>query len=254
MSRNDICAVLPAAGRGSRLGLDVPKLCAPIHNGMTVWSIMRPKLLSTVDRIHLIVAPQWKKAFESLLANDPEWNRLSVSVQTEPRGMGDAIFGAYSHWADSHTLLVVWGDQIHISNATLHKAIARNRQSAGPSCTIPVVQLDRPYVQYCFDDQDQLQQIRETREGAVCDERGYSDVGTFALDVAGLDASWRRYSEERIFGARTGETNFLPFLPYLARNGWQVRHVPVSDPLEARGINNAEDLRFFQTLYASGNA
>jgi bifunctional UDP-N-acetylglucosamine pyrophosphorylase/glucosamine-1-phosphate N-acetyltransferase len=253
MSRNDICAVIPAAGRGSRLGLDVPKLCAPIHDGSTVWSIMRGKLLSAVDRIHLIVAPQWEKVFESLLRDDPEEKRLSVSVQIEPRGMGDAIFGAHSYWADARTVLVVWGDQIHISSATLQRVITHHQKSVGRGCTIPVAQLDRPYVQYCFDNEDQLQEIRETREGAVCDARGFSDVGTFALDVAGLDAAWRRYSEEGMVGARTGEINFLPFLPYLAGNGWKVSRVPVSDPLEARGINSPEDLRFFQTLYASGS-
>ena len=51
-------------------------------------------------------------------------------------------------------------------------------------------------------------------------------------------------------GRETGEINFLPFLPFLSRNGWRVRRLIVDDAREARGINTADDLRFFQELWA----
>jgi bifunctional UDP-N-acetylglucosamine pyrophosphorylase/glucosamine-1-phosphate N-acetyltransferase len=243
--------VIPAAGRGTRLGLNVPKLLAPIDEKASVWSILRRKLLYAVDRVHLVVAPQWVATFESLLADDPEKDRLSVSVQEEPRGMGDAVFGAYTHWACARTLLVLWGDQIHISSTTLARALGCHGGSSGHHCTIPTVMLDQPYVQYCFDTEDRLTEIRETREGSVCDRRGFSDVGTFVLSVEGLRGAWESYSQEQKAGALTGEVNFLPFLPYLARSGWQIHRMRVEDPLEARGINSLEDLRFFQELYAT---
>ena len=244
-----IYAVIPAAGRGTRLGLEVPKLLAPIDKETTVWSILRKKLLPNVDHIHLVVAPEWAKVFEKLLASDPEAYRLSCSVQQEPRGMGDAIFGAYPHWAIAQTLLVVWGDQIHISPSTLSRALLQHRNFMGSHCTSPTVVLERPYVQYCFDGDDQLTEIRETREGKICDPIGYSDVGTFVLDVAGLRDAWERYGQERKAGAMTGEINFLPFLPYLAHNGWHISRVAVDDPIEARGINSPDDLKFFQQIY-----
>jgi len=243
------CAVIPAAGRGTRLGLSVPKLLAPVSEDATIWSILREKLFSAAERIHLVVAPQWASTFELLLANDSQRQNLSLSVQEEPRGMGDAIFGSYDHWAEAETLFVVWGDQIHISKSTLRSALSHPQESSGRHCTIPTVLLDQPYVQYCFDQQDRLTAIRETREGAVCDPLGFSDVGTFLLDVGGLRDAWDCYRRERNAGAVTGEINFLPFLPYLARHGWQVSRIAVEDPVEARGINSLEDLRFFQELY-----
>jgi bifunctional UDP-N-acetylglucosamine pyrophosphorylase / glucosamine-1-phosphate N-acetyltransferase len=246
-----VCGLIPAAGRGTRLGLSVPKLLAPIGHGKTVWTILRRKLLASVDQIHLIVAPEWAPTFQSLLADDPEADRLSVSVQEEPRGMGDAIFGAYPYWEKAHTVVVVWGDQVHISEVTLRRALSRHQESARFRCTIPTVFVDRPYVQYVFDENDQMIEIRETREGAVCDPQGFSDVGTFVLDVEGVLPAWQAHREAKATGAKTGEVNFLPLLPYLARNGWQVTRVPAGDPIEARGINNIEDLRFFQQLYGS---
>jgi bifunctional UDP-N-acetylglucosamine pyrophosphorylase/glucosamine-1-phosphate N-acetyltransferase len=245
------CAVVPAAGRGTRLGLNIPKLLAPVSEDATIWSILREKLFSAAERIHLVVAPQWATTFKSLLANDPQKRNLSVSVQKEPRGMGDAIFGSYDHWATAQSVFVVWGDQIHISPSTLQRALAHHQQqgTGQPHCTIPTVLLDTPYVQYCFDDRDRLTAIRETREGAVCDPRGFSDVGAFLLDVPGLHPAWDAYRQEQKSGAITGEINFLPFLPYLALHGWGVSRIAVDDPVEARGVNSLEDLEFFQRLY-----
>jgi bifunctional UDP-N-acetylglucosamine pyrophosphorylase/glucosamine-1-phosphate N-acetyltransferase len=249
MTRKADYAVIPAAGRGTRLGLNIPKLLAPVSEDATIWSVLREKLFSAAERIHLVVAPRWKSTFESLLAGDPQRKNLSFSVQQEPRGMGDAIFESYQHWAAAETAFVVWGDQIHISRSTLQSALSHHEQSAGQRCTIPTVILDKPYVQYCFDEQDRLTAIRETREGAVCDPRGFSDVGTFLLDVGTLHDTWNVYRREQNAGAVTGEINFLPFLPYLAKHGWEVSRIAVEDPIEARGINSLEDLKFFQELY-----
>lgn len=248
---NTICAVVPAAGRGSRLGLSVPKLLAPIVGGVTIWTILREKLLSVVGRIHLVVSPEWELCFKTLLAEDPCASQISYSIQTEARGMGDAIFGAYSHWSRATILLVVWGDQIHISTATLKRSLARHSSLVGRHCTVPTAFVDYPYVQYCFNALDELTEIRESREGAICDQHGFSDVGSFVLDVPGLYEAWDSYSKKTRLGVRTGEINFLPFLPYLAHNGWRVSRLEVQDPLEARGVNSVADLTFFQELYAT---
>lgn len=248
---DSICAVIPAAGRGTRLGLNVPKLLAPIDKETTIWSILRAKLLASADRIHLVVAPQWAGVFEALLAKDPYRDRLSFSIQTKPRGMGDAIFGAEAYWSAAKTMLVVWGDQIHISTNTIKRALSNHMDSRGAYCTIPAVLLERPYVQYCFDTTGRLTEIRETREGAKCDPIGFSDVGTFALEVEGLRDAWQAYQLQGKAGALTGEVNFLPFLPYLARKGWAISRITVDDPIEARGVNSLDDLQFFQQIYRS---
>src|SRR5262249_33949540 len=39
-----ICAVIPAAGRGSRLGTNRPKILAQLNARQTIWSVLRDKL------------------------------------------------------------------------------------------------------------------------------------------------------------------------------------------------------------------
>ena len=162
--------------------------------------------------------------------------------------MGDAVFCGHAAWAAMGTLVVVWGDQLSVSADPLSRALNLFRIGQGPRCVVPVVEMENPYVQYCFEG-DHLREIRESREGARCDPRGFSDVGIFVLPTKGIREAWGDFLCEAKAGGRTGESNFLPFLSFLARRGWLIQRLVVADPLEARGINTPEDLDFFRRLY-----
>src|SRR4029077_5900171 len=47
------CAVIPAAGRGTRLGIDLPKLLVPVTEADTIWSVLKDKIKRYVDHIHV---------------------------------------------------------------------------------------------------------------------------------------------------------------------------------------------------------
>lgn len=250
MPREEICAVIPAAGRGSRLGLAVPKILAPIGGDCTVWTLLRDSLTGCVGHIHVVIAPAFYDVVRSVVTAGPHGGSVSVGVQERPLGMGDAIFGAAEVWKNFSRLLVVWGDQAGLSSGTLRRAIACHASGNGARCMLPVVEAERPYVQYVFRN-GSLESIRQAREGAAVDERGFSDVGVFLLEVEGLEDAWRRYTRIAATGAVTGEVNFLPFLVYLSQQcGWRFEPVLVADAVEARGINTREDLRFFQKRFA----
>lgn len=244
------CAVIPAAGRGSRLGLDRPKILAPLSASDTVWSVLRRKLLAVVDHVHVVLSPEGEPLFRQLLDNENATDRVSTSIQPMPIGMGDAIFRCYDVWSNAATLLVIWGDQVFISDQTLSAALALHGGSPH-TLVLPLVPLPEPYVQYIFSPDGGLKTIRQSREGDRCEPGGWNDIGTFVLSVGGLREAWERYLATDPCGQVTGEVNFLPFLPFLSSAGWRVRHFTVEDAREARGINSAEDLRYFQTLFTN---
>ena len=243
------CAVIPAAGRGTRLGLDRPKILAPLSSSETIWSVLRRKLLAMVDHIHVILSPEGERLFRQALAGDCSNGRISIGIQHVPAGMGDAIFSGYDVWCAAKTLLVIWGDQVFVSEKTLCEALGLHGASPR-TLVLPVVSLPTPYVEYIFDPDGRLAAVRQSREGEQCSVGGWNDIGTFVLSVTGLKEVWERYLSMNPKGQETGEINFLPFLPFLSRNGWRVRRLIVDDAREARGINTAEDLRFFQELSA----
>ena len=163
--------------------------------------------------------------------------------------MGDAVFGAGATWSAYADVLVIWGDQLFISTETLNSALRLHSPDVCHRVTLPLVQMSRPYVQYCFDDAGRLAAIRQSREGDSIDDAGLADVGTFLLSAGGLDDHWTAYVAQSTGGRITGELNFLPFLTYLSLvAGWSFRHFLVGDLRESRGINTAEDLAFFQEL------
>lgn len=236
-----ICAVIPAAGRGTRLGSDLPKVLTPLTAAQTIWSILHAKLSPLVDHIHLVLSPDGAAVFPELPEN------VTRSIQPSPIGMGDAIFRGHETWSAYDAVLIVWGDQAFVSSDTLARAVAA--LGAPPqSGVLPVTRMTEPYVEYVWNG-DRLTTVRQSREGDVCTPNGLSDVGTFLLSTNGLDAAWQDYLVQAPRGSQTGEINFLPFLPFLADNGWSILPLDVPDATEARGINTKDDLAFFQSLY-----
>ena len=238
-----VCAVIPAAGRGSRLGLGVPKILAPLSAHQTIWSVLHAKLAPLVDHIHLVLSPDGAAAFPPLPPN------VSFSIQPAPLGMGDAIFGAGPAWEGFDAILIVWGDQVFVSTQTLRRALAALVLPRAQA-VLPVTRMSRPYVEYCFEGA-KLTDVLQTREGDNTAPGGFSDVGTFLLRTDGLRQAWNDYLAQTPRGSTTGEINFLPFLPFLSARGWTMTPLEVADATEARGINTKDDLSFFQKLYGT---
>ncbi|HVN91288.1 MAG TPA: NTP transferase domain-containing protein [Candidatus Binataceae bacterium] len=247
-----ICAVVPAAGRGSRLGLNQPKILAPLGYGRSILSVLCRKLLVVADHVNLIVSPDGYDPISEVVEREGFDDQVTLSIQPEPSGMGDAIFRGYPVWSRARSALIVWGDQVFVSLATLRRACALH---AGDDRTvvIPVVAMSQPYVEYIFD-AERLIAVKQSREGDSCSPGGYSDIGTFVLSVADLHERWESYRRSPEVGGATGEINFLPFLPYLSASRWDVRRFVIDDEREARGINTAQDLAFFQSIMSESNS
>jgi len=118
------CAVIPAAGRGTRLGRHGPKILTPLSPTENIWSILRRKLLDVVDHVHVVLSPDGEPLFRREYQADIATGRVSTSVQSSPIGMGDAIFCGYDVWSKAELLLVIWGDQVFVSRETLAGAVA----------------------------------------------------------------------------------------------------------------------------------
>jgi bifunctional UDP-N-acetylglucosamine pyrophosphorylase/glucosamine-1-phosphate N-acetyltransferase len=236
-----ICALIPAAGRGTRLSTDLPKIVAPLTAHDTIWSILYGKLNPLVDHIHLVLSPDGARQLPIPPAN------VTVGIQPQPIGMGDAIFCGFDVWSKYDAVLVVWGDQVFVSGDTLRRTIAALDHSQNHA-VLPVTRMGTPYVEYVFDG-PRLTKVLQTREGDTTAPDGYSDVGTFLLTTQGLKPAWQDYLKAAPRGGCTGEVNFLPFLPFLSALGWTITPLGVADATEARGINTKEDLAFFQSLY-----
>ena len=247
-----LCAVVPAAGRGSRLGVDVPKVFVPILPDVTIWDAVRSKLFQVTDHLVLILSPEGQDYVQSNRSHftADSFAKTKIAIQPVPLGMGDAIFGAVDFWRGYDDILVVWGDQFNLSLQTLTSCIKMHATLAKPALTLPVVRASQPYVEYVFNSSGSLTQIRQSREGDACEPNGFSDIGVFLLSGGtALIDEWQRYLETHAAGSKTGEINFLPFLVHLSSiANWPVNRYETHDPAEAIGINTPDDLAFARQL------
>ena len=247
-----LTAVIPAAGRGSRLGLSIPKVFVPLAEDRTIWDVIHEKVAAVAHVVVLVLSPEGEDYARRTQPKLFQANsRLKIAIQPEPRGMGDAVFGASSSWAGAEDLLIVWGDQFNLSPKTIAACVDLHQRHQHPRLTLPVVKMEQPYVEYIFDDCRRLIDIRQTREGDICQPGGSSDLGMFLLSGGRpLLASWDGYRKQNQAGSKTGEVNFLPFLSYLStQKDWPVLRYEGAQPSEALGINTPFDLEHARKLF-----
>jgi len=233
-----ICAVIPAAGNGTRLGSDDPKVFTKINDKKVVWDFLYENIKPHVDSFNLVLKPDMKQRYAHFL-NDS----IVVSEQSVPLGMGDAIFKGISHWSEYDYILVVWGDQVNISSETLQKVT----MDLNDSIVVPFVKSENPYVEYVFN-KDKLKDVLQTREGDNTSPGGLSDIGVFLLPTKNLQNYWRSFVTAGEKGSETGELNFLPFFTYLNNEcNTPIKKIIIDNPDEAKGLNTKEDLAYFQS-------
>jgi hypothetical protein len=73
----------------------------------------------------------------------------------------------------------------------------------------------------------------------------------FALSAGAYAELLPRYAREVEIGGATGERNFLPFIPWVARDH-EVATFPCTNPMEAIGVNTPEELKAVEAYLIQG--
>ncbi len=200
---------IPAAGKGSRLGAEVPKIFTPIWDGKTVFDFIIGSLSQEIDQIILLLSPEGKSYFEAhMKAQAPQ--HVTVLIQEEATGMFDAVNQLVSHvmtMPDDVKLILQWGDQ-PFCDAPLHEQLFQDLDTHDAS--VPLVWVVKPYVQYQF--AKASLQVFEQREGEPVDAHGFKDMGLFGFRKSLLQATWSAYAQQACPGKVTGEKNFVKYI------------------------------------------
>lgn len=81
--------IIPAAGSGSRLKSEIPKIFMPVCNDKTIFELIIHQATDLVDSIQLILSPEGVRYMKKQSIQTPK--NLNVVVQNKPTGMFDAI-------------------------------------------------------------------------------------------------------------------------------------------------------------------
>ena len=234
--------IIPAAGIGSRLGADVPKVLVKV-GGTTMLERLLNLYRAWVKHVVLVVNPASQDSILKLVESGADAERITCVQQPEPTGMLDAILlaSAVAKRVDPTSVWITWCDQIGVHPRTIARLGERTSSAAHDAMVMPTVMQQPPYIHLERDSRGRIVRVLHRREGDAMPDTGESDMGLFALSSQTYFDRLPHYAREVELGRATGERNFLPFIPWLARTD-AVTTFPAEDPIEAVGVNTPQEL------------
>jgi bifunctional UDP-N-acetylglucosamine pyrophosphorylase/glucosamine-1-phosphate N-acetyltransferase len=243
-------AVVPAAGRGSRLGFDKPKILYTVAGQPIIDWLLR-FLLPNCSRIVFVLSPDGGPVVEQYLAGRRLPGRYETAVQEVPTGMGDAVQIGLSR-VQTPLVCIVWGDQVALRSESVETCLRLQQGRLNPDITVPTVFRSDPYIHFERDENGRIRTLLQAREGDLMPPEGESDTGFFCFrtDVLRtLLAELRERPEQT--GLSTGEFNLLPVIPLAARQGRMVLTPHIMTMEETVGINSPDDARRLESYLRS---
>jgi len=230
-------AVIPAAGRGSRLGFHRPKILYPVA-GRLILDWLLDFLRPNCSELIFVLSPDGAGDVSSELDGRLP-GRYKVVIQDTPTGMGDAVALALPKVRTPH-VAIVWGDQVALRRRSVEACLRLQQGPLAPDMTCPTVMRDRPYIHFERDAQGRIAALLQLREGDAMPARGESDTGFFCFRTPVLTRLLEELRSVPTNGRGTGEFNFLPVIPLAARQGIVItpRLMRVEETV---GVNSPED-------------
>ncbi|MFN0109147.1 MAG: NTP transferase domain-containing protein [Blastocatellia bacterium] len=241
--------IIPAAGLGSRLESEIPKVLYPV-NGRPMLNYLFDLYAPVVSRFVLVLHP----ATVDRVLQHCSSLRLPVDfeTQTSPTGMLDAILiprdRVQSYEPDQ--VWITWCDQIGVHPRTVWNLA---EAAGGATLAMPTIIKPEPYIHFDRNEQGAIVGLRQRREADTMPERGEGDLGLFGLSREAYLNLLPQFSEQVVAGSATKERNFLPFIPWLTQQGARVHTFPAFAEMESVGVNTKADLKLVAEYLANGH-
>lgn len=234
--------IIPAAGLGSRLGGTVPKALVRVA-GTPMLDRLLDLYRTAVDRVVVVVHPVFADDVRRHVGSRADARRVECVEQPAPTGMLDAILLALPLVTRDlpSSVWVTWCDQVAVHPKTIERLARRTQPGADAALVMPTVTREHPYIHLERDASGRIVRVLHRREGDRMPAVGESDMGLFAMSPGTYVERLPAYAMAVETGSATGERNFLPFIPWLARTH-TVTTFPCEDPMEAVGVNTPEEL------------
>lgn len=241
-----IRVVIPAAGRGSRSGLAIPKALYRIDGVPILVSLLRTMRVYDENPL-VIVNPSARVEFERVLE---EFSLHAVLVEQErPKGMGDALLQTRVHVPAGADVLLAWGDIPFLQGATIARLV-ESHHADGNYFSLVTKMVERSYTRVKRAPDNSVVEVLETRELGVSPEAGERDIGLFLFNAQTVFSCLDASCPEAI-GSATKEHGFLYVIARLSAQGFRVQGYPIADDLDVLGFNTPEDLLAINQLAAS---
>jgi bifunctional UDP-N-acetylglucosamine pyrophosphorylase / glucosamine-1-phosphate N-acetyltransferase len=225
-----------AAGEGTRMKSDTPKVLHPICGRPMIGWPIRAAQEAGAGRVIVVDGPQRRLA-------DQLPDGVEVATQEEPNGTGDAVRSAADQIGRDDTVLILMGD-VPLITAEAITGLAGAHEESGAAATMATMELEDPtgYGRVIRASDGSVERVVETKTAgdATPEEQAIREVNTGIYAFAGgdlVDALGRLNADNA-----QGELYLPDVLPVLRGRGGSVVAHRIDDVTLALGVNDRADL------------
>ncbi|TYA87398.1 bifunctional UDP-N-acetylglucosamine diphosphorylase/glucosamine-1-phosphate N-acetyltransferase GlmU [Aggregatibacter actinomycetemcomitans] len=244
MTTQALSVVILAAGKGTRMYSDLPKVLHPIAGKPMVKHVIDTAKQLGARNIHLVYG-HGGDLIQQRLAGEP----VNWVLQTEQLGTGHAMQQAAPFFADDENILMLYGDAPLITKDTLEKLIAAKPDNG---IALLTVVLDNPTgYGRILRENGNVVGIVEQKDANV-EQLNIQEVNTGVMVSDG--ASFKKWLAQLDNNNAQGEYYMTDVIALANRDGCQVAAVQAVDLMEVEGANNRLQLTALEQYFQQKQA
>jgi bifunctional UDP-N-acetylglucosamine pyrophosphorylase/glucosamine-1-phosphate N-acetyltransferase len=240
--------IILAAGKGKRMGADMPKVLVPLKGKPIIKYLMEAVFNSGVDKKPVVVvSPDNREIVKKELV---DYN-LEYAVQGEQLGTAHAVLSARRYAETAEKVIVINGDHPFIKAETIKKLA----EAEGVTITMLTTGIEdfndwrKNFYQWGRIIRENGE-IREIMEFKDADEKIRNEAGEVNPAIYAFDGKWLWENIEKINNNNALKEYQLTDLIKLAFQQKEIIASISIDPKEAMGINSKEELEVAEKLCA----
>jgi bifunctional UDP-N-acetylglucosamine pyrophosphorylase/glucosamine-1-phosphate N-acetyltransferase len=241
MSNSAMSVVILAAGKGTRMYSDLPKVLHPLAGKPMVQHVIDAAMKLGANNLHLVYGHGG-----DLLKSTLQDGALNWVLQAEQLGTGHAMQQAAPHFADDEDVLMLYGDVPLISVDTLTRLLAAKSQGGIGLLT---VKLDDPngYGRIVREGGEVVGIVEH--KDASDEQRRINEINTGILVANGRDL--KRWLGQLTNDNAQGEYYITDIIALAHHEGRKIEAVHPSRLSEVEGVNNRQQLARLERAYQS---
>lgn len=238
-------AIVLAAGKGSRMGGEIPKVLVNLNNKPLIMHV-----LSELNSVQGLDKPVIVVGFRHEAVRAALGSGFTYALQEPQLGTGHAVMVAKSH-ITSGNFLVLYGDMPFIQAKSLQNLLALHHQKSAMvsmfTATVPTFEEYpslRQFGRIVRGGDGGLKKIVEFKDAST-EEREVKEVNP---GIYVFNSRWLYQNIHRIKNDNAQAEYYLTDMIALAQAGGHVVYNLPINPSEVLGINTLEELKLAETL------
>ncbi|MFZ7230302.1 bifunctional UDP-N-acetylglucosamine diphosphorylase/glucosamine-1-phosphate N-acetyltransferase GlmU [Avibacterium avium] len=236
---NKLSVVILAAGKGTRMYSDLPKVLHNIAGKPMVKHVIDTAKQLNAAQIHLIYG-HGAELLQQRLADEP----VNWVLQAEQLGTGHAMQQAAPFFADDENIVMLYGDAPLITAQTLQKLIDAKPENG---IALLTAHLDDPtgYGRIIRQDGNVVAIVEQ--KDASPEQLAIQEVNTGVMVSSG--ASFKKWLAKLDNNNAQGEYYMTDVIKFANQDGCKVAAVQAQDLMEVEGANNRLQLAELERYY-----